>query len=216
MPRKPIAATTQAAVLVESRRRCCICFGLNRDTSLKTGQISHLDGNAANPAKENLAFMCFEHHDQFDSKTSQSKNFTVAEVKVYREELHRALQLAFGQEVAFGAARVFADPIAGHYILAGRQESAEVHVKRLDDGTFHVSGLALWGKERSYGPNTGELNFIAPLVENALTYTWRHSEGRTYKAVFTFAPGRLAVSEENWPGVFGMNVRFSGNYERAA
>jgi hypothetical protein len=35
-----------------------------------------------------LAFLCFEHHDQFDSSTSQSKNFTLQEVKRYREELY--------------------------------------------------------------------------------------------------------------------------------
>jgi len=216
MARERISADTQAAVLVESRRRCCVCFGLNRDTSLKTGQIAHLDRNASNPVKDNLAFMCFEHHDKFDSTSSQSKNFTVAEVKVYREELHQALQLAFGQDAAFGAARVFADPIAGHYILAGRHESAEVHVKRLDDGNFHVAGFALWGKERSYGPHIGELNFIAPLIENSLTYTGHQSAGQSYQAVFKFTLGHVSVTEVNWAGVFGMNVRFAGDYERAA
>jgi len=214
--RTPISAEVQAAVLVQSRRRCCICFGLNRDTSLKVGQIAHIDGDASNSSPENLGFLCFEHHDRLDSKTSQSKNLTVAEVKAYREELHRAVQLAFGKEVAFGEVRSFLDPIAGHYIMSGHGESAEVRATRLEDGTFHVAGLALWGADRKYGPNTGELNFIAPLQDNTLVYEWAHSEGRVYRAEFRFAPGALHVSETNWVGVFGMNVHFSGKYERAA
>ena len=85
--RKKIPETTQAEVLVNSRRRCCVCFGLNRDESIKKGQIAHLDGDSNNNCQENLAFLCFEHHDEYDSKTSQSKGLTQAEVARYREEL---------------------------------------------------------------------------------------------------------------------------------
>ena len=216
MTRKPVPPSTQATVLVQSRRRCCLCYGLNRDTSLKVGQIAHLDGDSSNPSLANLAFLCFEHHDRLDSQTSQSKNFTVEEVKAYRDELHLALQLAFGKEVAFGEVRTFADPIAGQYLLEAQNESAELRVTRLSDGTFHVAGTALWGTNREYGPNTGEVNFIAPLVDGTLTYTWQHSEHRIYKAILRIEPDGLTVEEENWPGVFGMNVRFSGRYARAA
>ena len=87
MTRKPINKDIEADVLVESRRRCCICYGLNRDLNIKAGQIAHLDKDNSNNSYENLAFLCFEHHDQYDSKTSQSKNFTIKEVKRYREEL---------------------------------------------------------------------------------------------------------------------------------
>ena len=216
MSRTPISPATLSAVLVGSRRRCCICYGLNRDTSLKVGQVAHLDGNSSNSSLANLAFLCFEHHDRLDSRTSQSKNFTVEEVKAYRDELHQGLQLAFGKEVSFGEARTFADPIAGQYILEGANESAELRVTRLADGTFHVAGLALYGTQRKYGPNTGEVNFIAALVDGTLTYTWQHSQDRIYKAILRFEANGLVVEEENWPGVFGMNVRFSGRYARAA
>lgn len=89
MARKPISADVQANVLVRSRRRCCICYGLNRDISIKQGQIAHLDQNAANAAEDNLAFMCLPHHDEYDSRTRQSKNLSQAEVLTYRDELHR-------------------------------------------------------------------------------------------------------------------------------
>lgn len=89
MVRKKIPDNIQKEVLVTSRRRCCICYGLNRDISIKKGQIAHLDGDNNNNNKfDNLAFLCFDHHDEYDGKTSQSKNFTIKEVKKYRAELY--------------------------------------------------------------------------------------------------------------------------------
>lgn len=87
MTRKPINKDIEAAILVESRRRCCICFGLNSDLNLKAGQIAHLDKDNSNNNYDNLAFLCLAHHDQYDSVTSQSKNFTIKEVKKYRDDL---------------------------------------------------------------------------------------------------------------------------------
>jgi len=55
---------------------------------VKTGQIAHLNGDRSNSSVDNLAFLCFVHHNQYDSRTSQSKNLTVREVKAYRTELY--------------------------------------------------------------------------------------------------------------------------------
>lgn len=88
MARKKIPDNIQKEVLVTSRRRCCICYGLNRDISIKKGQIAHLDGNNENFKFDNLAFLCFDHHDAYDGKTSQSKNYTIKETKEYRSELY--------------------------------------------------------------------------------------------------------------------------------
>jgi hypothetical protein len=214
--RKPVPEDTQASVLLKARRRCCICFGLNRDTSIKQGQISHLDGNAANNVEDNLAFLCFDHHDQYDSATRQSKNFTREEVKRFRSELHEAIALAFAAEIAFGDAKVVAaDRISGHYIRGGDFESAELKIRRIADGRYHVSGLALWGKGREYGPNLGELDFVAELLDDTLEYTWTYPDGSKYRARFRFSDEGLTVSEENWVGIFGMNVNFGGDYAKA-
>ncbi|NQU76069.1 MAG: hypothetical protein HQ546_07145 [Planctomycetes bacterium] len=75
-------------VLTKSRRRCCICFGLNADDSVRQGQLAHLDQKRTNNDPDNLAFLCFDHHNQYDSKPSQSKNFTIQEVKRYRKQLY--------------------------------------------------------------------------------------------------------------------------------
>ena len=214
--RKPIAPTTQAAALIRSRRRCCICFGLNRDTSLKQGQIAHLDGNPANSAEDNLAFLCFDHHDQYDSTTRQSKNLTLIEVKQFRAELHAAIELAFGAEVRFGEAHGVVDVVSGHYIREGDYESAEIRVQRMTDGRYHVKGLALWGKRRQNGPHLGELDFIAEIAGNTIEYSSAYPGEKKYHAVLRFTDERLTVAEENWVGTFGMNVRFSGEYEKAS
>lgn len=79
--------TVQADVLLRSRRRCCICYGLNRDLTIRKGQIAHLDQDRNNNKLENLVFLCIDHHDEYDSKTSQSKGIQKKEVELYRKEL---------------------------------------------------------------------------------------------------------------------------------
>ena len=86
--RKQTPSEIETEVLTESARRCCICYGLNFDFTIKKGQIAHLDQNPANSTFDNLAWLCFEHHDEYDSTTRQSKGLTVAEVKDYRGQLY--------------------------------------------------------------------------------------------------------------------------------
>lgn len=86
--RKKLPDIVQTNVLVQSRRRCCICFGLQRDESVKKGQIAHLDSNRNNNEPDNLVFLCFDHHEEYDSTTNQSKGLTLSEVQNYREELY--------------------------------------------------------------------------------------------------------------------------------
>ena len=77
MPRQKVPQSTQTEVIMASRRRCCICFGLEIDVVRKRGQIAHLDGDPSNNDFENLAFLCLEHHDEYDGRTSQSKGLTL-------------------------------------------------------------------------------------------------------------------------------------------
>lgn len=92
MSRRKISPETQARILAESRRRCAICFGLERDLSRKKGQIAHLDQDPNNNAPDNLAFLCTDHHDEYDSTTRQSKGLTKLEVQRYRQKLLKELE----------------------------------------------------------------------------------------------------------------------------
>ncbi len=85
--RKKIPREIVAAVVARCRRRCCICYGLQTDKSEKKGQIAHLDHESSNNALDNLVFLCLEHHDQYDTSTSQSKGLTAEELRRYHAEL---------------------------------------------------------------------------------------------------------------------------------
>ena len=86
----PLPVATETEVLVQSGRRCCICFVLRQDAEAKKGQIAHLDHNPKNNAIRNLAFLCLHHHDDYDGQTRQSKGLTIQEVKRYRDMLYQA------------------------------------------------------------------------------------------------------------------------------
>jgi hypothetical protein len=89
-----VPGDTQDQVILLSRRRCCVCFGLSGDIDIKAGQIAHLDHDNKNNELDNLAFLCLDHHDQYDSKTSQSKGLRENEIKRFRTELYNNVSAA--------------------------------------------------------------------------------------------------------------------------
>lgn len=86
--RKSIPPDVQTQIFDKSGRRCCVCFCLNSDNTVKKGQVAHLDQNPSNNKFENLAWLCFDHHDEYDSKTSQSKGLQKDEIAFYRDKLY--------------------------------------------------------------------------------------------------------------------------------
>jgi len=89
--RKKIPSDIEAEVLLRSGRRCCLCYGLQRDFSTKQGQIAHIDHDPSNCSARNLVFLCLFHHDAFDSVPRQSKRITETEVLLYRDTLYAAV-----------------------------------------------------------------------------------------------------------------------------
>lgn len=89
MTRKAIPPKVQADVVTKSKRRCALCVFLDRNEKECRGQIAHLNRDHSDNRFENLVWLCLEHHDQFDSKTSQTKNYTKLEVKNYRDSLYQ-------------------------------------------------------------------------------------------------------------------------------
>jgi hypothetical protein len=85
--RKHIPKRVETTLLAASRRRCCLCAYLRDDWDVKAGQIAHIDQDRTNNKLENLAWLCLEHHDEYDSRTSQSKNITDGELTHYRDKL---------------------------------------------------------------------------------------------------------------------------------
>lgn len=111
--RRKIPRSVEADILDRSRRRCAICYALNSDSAEKKGQIAHLDHDASNNDPDNLLFLCLEHHDQYDSTTSQSKNLSTAEVIRFRERLYRWVERNLpDEEVRKSAQRVTRPEVA--------------------------------------------------------------------------------------------------------
>ena len=78
-------------IMARAGRRCCICWHLEGDLAVKDLQIAHLDRNRANNAPRNLVGLCLPHHDAYDTRRKQTRNFTAGEVRIYRDELDAIL-----------------------------------------------------------------------------------------------------------------------------
>jgi hypothetical protein len=89
--RKPIPKDVELNVLLASARRCCLCFYLCNRTDVRKGQLAHLNHRREDSTFENLVWLCLEHHDEFDSQTSQSKGLTEQELRAYRDQLYREI-----------------------------------------------------------------------------------------------------------------------------
>ena len=93
--RPSLPTPAERAVLIKSRRRCCLCFWLDAIDKNQKGQIAHLDHEKTNMNEDNLCWLCLEHHDEYDSTTSQSKGLQKGEVKHYRNELYKEMEFRF-------------------------------------------------------------------------------------------------------------------------
>ena len=214
MVRKAVPQETQVEVLAACRRRCAICFGLNRDTGIKPGQIAHLDRDAANSSLENLAFLCLEHHDQFDSRTSQSKGLTSDEVRRFRQELATAIDYAWRQPITFGSVAAPPDGVSGRWVHGNDFDSAEIEVERMPDNRVRVHGFALHGKTRDIGSNFGELDFEGDLIDQAVTFVEERPPGQTYTLRLRFLGDRVIADEQGASGYFGAGAHLGGEYHR--
>jgi hypothetical protein len=215
MDRVPTPQETEKKVLLLSRRRCCICFGLNRDTELKQGQIAHLDQDSSNSDLENLAFLCLFHHDQYDSKTSQSKGLRLAEVLHFRKELYDAVALLVHAPVKIGSLELEGSGIFGRYLRDGSGDwaSAELQVTAAEEGRVKVRGLSMYGISREFGPNFGQLDFEVPLRNGKVIFD--EPDGQLqYRIVLTFERGLAFAAEQLVRGYFGMNANFAGVYRK--
>ena len=87
MKRKPTPRTIAHAVFTKSRRRCALCYYWDGDGSWKKGHLAHIDRDPSRNAEENLAFLCLEHHDTYDSKSRQTKGILPDELQTAKKYL---------------------------------------------------------------------------------------------------------------------------------
>jgi hypothetical protein len=89
--RKRATVEVQTSVLVLSKRRCCLCYYWNEHKGRRTGQIAHINRKRDDSRFDNLVWLCVEHHDEYDSRTSQSKGITAGELREYRSQLYKEI-----------------------------------------------------------------------------------------------------------------------------
>lgn len=92
MGRKTAAEKVQEQVLTQSARRCAFCYGFDGNLKRVEGQIAHVDRNNQNSSFENLVWLCLDHHNEYDTRRSQSKGLMEREVRNYRARLYDAIQ----------------------------------------------------------------------------------------------------------------------------
>ena len=210
MSRPRIPAETETRVLVRSRRRCALCFGLHRDSSVKQGQIAHLDRDCSNNKIDNLAFLCLDHHDQYDSRTSQSKGFGNREAKCHRAELEEALQASFSAPIEVRKNDPCTQKWEGIYRWERDNASAELQIVRSAPNRYSVSGLALWGIHTLEAPHNGMVDSGAMLDGDYLVLG-----DHDYELSMVLTDSGLSAAEKApVMGPFGMNVTFEGQYRR--
>src|SRR5208337_2043636 len=143
MARVTVPADNQKEVFLLSRRRCCICFGLDGDLGVKQGQIAHLDHDNTNYDLDNLAFLCLPHHDQYDSTTSQSKGLREGEVKGFRKELYdRIVAGLVDESVSAESKPRLANPVSekpGQVARAEDKQEILPNIGSLRPQTIHVT-----------------------------------------------------------------------------
>jgi hypothetical protein len=89
--RPKVSAAVEVRILTLSRRRCSLCYGLYGNVDPHQGQIAHVDRDRTNNVEDNLAFLCLPHHDDYDSRRSQSKRYTSDELRKYRADLYERM-----------------------------------------------------------------------------------------------------------------------------
>jgi hypothetical protein len=90
--RKKNPKNIEAEILLSSARRCALCYGLYGDLGKKKGQIAHINKDSSNANEANLVYLCLDHHDEYDSTTSQTKNVTSRELAAYKQHLLLAVK----------------------------------------------------------------------------------------------------------------------------
>jgi hypothetical protein len=111
--------------------------------NVKPGQIAHLDHDNTNDDLDNLAFLCFSHHDQYDSTTSQSKGLREGEVKGFRKELYdRIVGGLLDERVSAESKPRLANPVSekpGQVARAEDKQEILPNIGSLRPQTIHVT-----------------------------------------------------------------------------
>jgi len=176
MKRPPLPTRVRTEVAVKSKRICCACFGLYSDSDRKKGQFAHLDHNPRNNKVDNIAFLCFDHHDEYDSKTSQAASLSEEEIRHYRDDLYKFIDR---REITFKWERKQALEAVQYWMYRKGPTKAEIdEALKFYAGTHRSrAGMMLLDA----GPKTlrqlleaipGEVSWVTSIIDGLATTGW--------------------------------------------
>ena len=144
-------------LLVQTRRRCCLCVYLENDSNRKRVQIAHIDRDRSNSSESNLAPLCLDHHDEYDSRTSQSKGISPKEVIAYKELLI--------SEIANGKYDFGPEPLAPQSVNTNIENDAYAYGLLFADvsrviATHDPVGFIIPGHEDEYDLEIDDVIFV--------------------------------------------------------
>jgi Txe/YoeB family toxin of Txe-Axe toxin-antitoxin module len=196
-------------LLSKCRRRCCMCYSLDRDARQKNGQVAHIDRDSSNSAIENLAYLCLDHHNAYDSRMSQSKNYTPGELFSYKSELEHYISAEWNKPVLSNEITV--DIFSGKYSHSIDNASADIEIKYVGGNILQIEGMAFYGTNREGGPNMGNLDCVAEIVGTKAIFRDKFYDDE-YVFEITFLGSKISVSDNYIMGYYGNGVCFSGEY----
>jgi hypothetical protein len=175
--RKQAKPDHQAEVLARCLRRCCVCFALDHENSQKAGQIAHLDHDPSNDDPDNLVFLCLPHHDQYDSKTSQSKNLTEAEVRKYRSVLWHAVESGLLESAPPGKdSNTFTQTVVGHNSIINPTQVNVIYRGKSRGGLPVIPPGAI-------ATDLHKRNYILHLIKRYIVYTAKDKTHKPFRPV---------------------------------
>lgn len=104
--------------------------------------------------------------------------------------------------------------VSGKYVRETDSEYADLEVTEQPTETVRVVGWAVWGTKREFGPNLGDVEFEAPMVDRTVTFVDERRTGEPYRLEIRFEASGAVAREQYAVGYFGMNVSFDGTYRR--
>jgi hypothetical protein len=127
--RKRPTLDVETSVLVLSKRRCCLCYCWDEHKGRRKGQIAHINRRRDDSRFDNLVWLCVEHHDEYDSRTSQSKGITAGELGEHRSRLYKELN----SKPAILATDMVVDDLSAEPLLDTETSEYDSVYKRFQD-----------------------------------------------------------------------------------
>lgn len=210
--RKKTPTAVETEVLVRSRRWCALCFGLQFGLGPRIkGQIAHVDRDHANSVLENLCWLCFDHHEDYDSMPSQAKRLTPGELRTYRDDLYRFLerertQLSAPPRASLSPeAWVIAETLSAR-TTSGRKLDVRVRIDTLPTSTGLSADDVEIGIDELKSQGLVELNGTRDVVGSTDRFFWetdplfRESDpaadaGEVARAIVAHGGNRMAMND---------------------